>query len=124
MIRRIREAPASVAKGETVPRLLQEVDPADAMPVVIEPGQVIAFSSQHAHAGVPNHTDLTRISLDTRTLRLSDQLAGRGARNVDGRARWMAFGLFRRVSDGKPLADALGVEAMVPFTHGLPGRDH
>ncbi len=121
VIRRGREAPETVRPGEMVPRLLEEIDPAEAMPVVIDPGEVIAFSSQHAHAGVQNHTDFTRISLDTRTLQIADQMSGRGARNVDGRARWMAFGLFRRVSDGKPLADILGVDPMMPFEGLLTG---
>ena len=98
-----------------VPRLLEDVDLSQAVPVTIAPGEIIAFSTQHAHVGVPNHTDLTRISLDTRTLRLSDHRAGRGAANVDGRAPWVAFGMFRRVSDGVPLAQLLGVNEMEPF---------
>lgn len=119
VIRRGREAPETIRPGEMVPRLLEEVDPDEAVPVTINPREVIAFSSQHAHAGVQNHTDFTRISLDTRTLQIADQIGGRGARNVDGCARWMAFGLFRRVSDGKPLSEILGVEPMMPFDGAL-----
>jgi hypothetical protein len=120
LIRRNREAPETVRPGEMVPRLLQSLDGETPMPVTIDPGEIIAFSSQHAHVGVDNFTELTRISLDTRTLLIPDHLAGRGARNVDGRARWVAFGLFRRMSDGKPLAEVLGVEPMTAFTGPWP----
>jgi hypothetical protein len=107
-----------VGPGETVPRLTEEVDLAAARPVTITPGEIIAFSSQHAHVGVPNRTDLTRISLETRTIRLDDLEAGRGAPNVDGRGKWVAYGLFRRVSDGARLADVLGVQPFEPYERG------
>ena len=118
VMRKNREAPASIGKGEMVPRLLEDIDWAQARPVTIEPGEIIAFSSQHAHAGVQNHTDLTRISLETRTLNIPDHLAGRGARNVDGHARWATPGMFRRVSDGQPLTEVLGVDEVEPFGRG------
>ncbi|HKD55442.1 MAG TPA: hypothetical protein VKB72_14600, partial [Steroidobacteraceae bacterium] len=68
----------------------------------------------HAHVGIPNHTDLTRISLETRTVSISDVQAQRGAPNVDGEARWVAPGLFRRLSDGAPLNAILGCGRLVP----------
>ena len=105
-----------VGPGEMVPQLLEEVDLSKARPVTIMPGEVIVFSSQHAHVGVPNGTDLTRMSLETRTLRLADLETGRGARNVDGRARWVSYGMFRRIADGTPLPDILGVAAFEPFS--------
>jgi ectoine hydroxylase-related dioxygenase (phytanoyl-CoA dioxygenase family) len=48
------------------------VDADDGVPVVIDPGEIIAFSSAHAHAGVANHTGLTRVSLETRTVSIAD----------------------------------------------------
>lgn len=113
-----RTAAMSADRKPMTPRPLDPIDPALGQPVVIAPGEIIAFSAQHAHVGVPNRTDETRISLDTRTLRLSDQREGRGARNVDGRATWIAYGLFRRLSDGLKLADALGVDELEPFNDG------
>lgn len=115
VMRRVREEPASLTPGDLIPRLLEPVDFATARPVVIGPGSVIAFSSQHAHAGVPNHTGFTRLSLETRTLQIADYLARRGAPNVDGSARWVALGLFRRISDNTPLPEVLGTEALMPF---------
>lgn len=109
----VLESPGEVDR--LVPRPLEPVDPAGAVPVVIAPGEVIAFSTAHAHAGVPNQTGLTRISLETRTLWIDDVRAGRGAPNLDGAARWAAPGLFRRVSDRRPLNEVLGVDRLVPF---------
>ncbi len=105
-----------------IPQLLQDV-PADlGVPVILDPGSVIAFSAAHAHTGVPNHTDLTRISLETRTLFLEDFCAGRGAPDVDGQAPWMAPGLFRRVSDGVKLTELVAVNELEPFVFGEPLR--
>ena len=76
VVRRNREAPETVREGDLLPRLLEEVDPQDALPVTIDPGEVIAFSAQHAHVGIQNHTDHTRISLDTRTLQIHGSYCG------------------------------------------------
>jgi hypothetical protein len=105
-----------------IPKLLEEVPSELAFPVTIEPGTVIAFSAAHAHTGVANHTGLTRISLETRTLFLEDFCAGRGAPDVDGRAPWMAPGLFRRVTDGVKLTELVGVNELEPFVFGAPLR--
>jgi len=104
-----------VGQGEMVPKLLEEIDLSEALPVTIAPGEVIVFSSQHAHVGIPNTTDVTRISLETRTLRLDDLEAGRGAPNVDGRARWISYGMFRRIADGRSLPEILESSPFVPF---------
>jgi hypothetical protein len=85
------------------------------IPVVIEPGSAIAFSGAHAHAGIPNHTGTTRISLETRTVWIPDVLFGRGAPNIDGHAPWATPWLFRKVSDRKPLHQILGWKNLMPF---------
>lgn len=118
-MRLVREK-APTRPGQIVPRSLETFDPESSRPVVIDCGEIIAFSSQHAHAGVPNHSGLTRISLETRTLLIEDHLEGRGAPNVDGWAHWTSPGLFRRLSDGTPLADLLGIERLVPFDGPWP----
>ena len=93
------------------------------MPVVIEPGEIIAFSSAHAHVGVPNHTGLTRVSLETRTVSIADVRAGRGAPNVDSRGRWAPPGMFRRLSDGRALHELLGCEPLIPYAGGTDQAD-
>lgn len=107
-----------------IPHLTEQLEVSDATPVVLAPGEVIAFSSAHAHAGVPNSTGVTRISLETRTLWIDDVRSGRGAPNVDGHARWMSPGMFRRVSDEVPLNEILGMGRVEPFTGPFPTRGH
>ncbi len=115
VISRNRNAPKNVKGDDLVPHLLEDLDWSQGIPVLIAPGEVIAFSAQHAHAGIRNLTEFTRISLDTRTLRIPDHLAGRGACNVDGRARWMTPGMFNRISDSEPLTNVLQIEALQQF---------
>jgi hypothetical protein len=104
-----------------IPQLREEIDPGLGVPVTIEPGSIIAFSAAHAHTGVPNHSGLTRISLETRTLSIEDFRAGRGAPNIDGHAPWMSPGLFRRLADGARLHDLLGVPELMPTSQSPPG---
>jgi len=113
VMERLRTAPETVGSGQLAPRPTQAVDSAGGVPVVLDPGEIIAFSSAHAHVGVPNHTGLTRISLETRTVSISDVRAQRGAPNVDGEARWVAPGLFHRLRDATALNRILGCERLV-----------
>ncbi|WP_413989753.1 hypothetical protein ACMDCR_27980 [Labrys okinawensis] len=108
----------SMGADDAIPHLNEAVDVGRVEPVVIEPGEVIAFSSAHAHAGVGNTTGLTRISLETRTLWIEDVRAGRGAPNIDGEAPWMAPGLFRRATDGEKLTALLGWRELEPYRRG------
>jgi hypothetical protein len=113
VMERLRAAPETLGPGQLAPRPTGSVDPNRGVPVVLEPGEVIAFSSAHAHVGVPNHTGLTRISLETRTVSITDIRARRGAPNVDGHARWVAPGIFRRLGDGVALNKILDCERLV-----------
>ncbi|WP_273822546.1 hypothetical protein [Pseudomonas asplenii] len=103
-----RDGRNSVNADQAIPHLLESIEDEVAVPVVIDPGSLLAFSGAHAHAGVPNHTELTRISFETRTVWIDDVLAGRGAPNVDGHAPWRSPGFFRRLSDGRRLHEVLG----------------
>jgi hypothetical protein len=114
VMERLRTAPQTVGPGQLAPRPTWAASPGRGVPIVLDPGELIAFSSAHAHVGVPNHTGLTRISLETRTVSVSDVRARHGAPNVDGESRWVAPGLFRRLSDGLPLNVILACERLVP----------
>jgi hypothetical protein len=113
VMERVRTAPETLGPGQLAPRPTERIDPEAGVPVVLAPGEIIAFSSAHAHAGVPNHSGLTRVSLETRTVSISDIRGRRGAPNVDGSGRWVAPGLFRRLSDNESLNDILGCERLV-----------
>ena len=74
--------------------------PSQAMPVVIEPGDVLIFSGAHLHASVPNDSGATRFSLELRSIDLGDAETGAGAPNVDGAAPHTAWHWFRRLDSG------------------------
>ncbi len=64
------------------------------LPILIEPGAVLAFSAAHLHASATDASARSRFTIDTRTVWADDARAGRGAPNVDGaarRARWEWF---------------------------------
>lgn len=75
----------------------------DAVPVCIEPGDLLCFSGAHLHASVPNGTERTRLSCEIRTVNAGDVAAERGAPNVDGRPVRTTWQLFRRLTDGRKL---------------------
>lgn len=52
--------------------------------LVTNPGGVIAFSAAQMHSTVPNTTNLTRFSIDFRTVDARDASQMRGAPNIDG----------------------------------------
>ena len=78
--------------------------PRNAIAVLIQPGELLAFSGAHLHGSVRDDTGLSRISLDTRTVWHKDIACGRGARNVDGATRRPHWEWFARFSDGASLA--------------------
>lgn len=94
----------------TVPMVPAPLDPpgtAEAIEVVIQPGDVLLFSGAHLHATVPNSSGIPRFSVELRTVTLDDVLAGRGAPNVDGAAPHVPWGWFRSVEDRTPLSTVL-----------------
>jgi len=88
---------ALIAGGDPQYPLLPtaSVEPGEpGLPVMLEPGELLAFSAAHLHRGVSDAAGLTRFSLDTRSVWTDDFAAGRGAPNVDGhqaRHRWEWF---------------------------------
>jgi hypothetical protein len=67
-------------------------------------GDAIVFSAAQLHATAPNTSGATRFSMDFRTVHIDDLHSGRGAPNIDSRARGSTLGDFLRVSDFSPLA--------------------
>ena len=68
------------------------------MPVLIEPGSLLAFSAAHLHASAADAPGLCRFSIDTRSAWADDVRAGRGAPNVDGSMRRVHWEWFSRPS--------------------------
>ncbi len=65
------------------------------VPVLIEPGQLLAFSAAHLHAGASDASGRTRFGVDSRSVWQPDLSSGRGAPNVDGAARAEMWRWFR-----------------------------
>ncbi|CAN5763194.1 hypothetical protein BH23ACT10_BH23ACT10_33460 [soil metagenome] len=91
-----------------VPSPTGPVDPADALAVVIQPGDLLVFSGAQLHATVPNTSGVPRFSVEIRTVALDDVRSGRGAPNIDGAAPRVPWDWFRRVDDRTPLTTVLG----------------
>ena len=63
------------------------------------PGGFIQFSGAQLHSTIPNTTDVTRFSIDFRTVQLSDVTRWRGAPNIDSDCTGTSMGDFLRASD-------------------------
>ena len=65
VVRRRRASGATgISVGEVVPWLLEAMKPEHPLPIEIEPGELIAFSSAHLHGSIANQTGLTRVSME------------------------------------------------------------
>ncbi len=92
------------AAGSDYPLLPEAARPEEpGEPVLIEPGELLCFSGAHLHASRPNRTGRTRISIDLRTVDVTDPS---GAPNMDGLTRRTNYDWFHRLSDGTSLASA------------------
>jgi hypothetical protein len=54
-------------------------------------GEILLFAGAQLHQTLPQRAGKTRFSLDARLVHLADERSGRGAPNVDGRARGSAL---------------------------------
>ena len=87
------------------PQLLEEPEGVQ-VPVQCRRGDILLFSGQHLHRTYKQNTDLSRISLDFRTVDLVDDQNGLGAPNVDNRSTGAWIKKFLTVAD--VLADCHG----------------
>lgn len=74
----------------------------DACPIVIDPGDVLVFSSSHLHGSVVNTCGLTRFSSEVRTVDAADVLNDVGAANVDGFSPGCHLKWFRSIHECEP----------------------
>ena len=77
----------------------------EAVPIVIQPGDVMAFSGAHLHCSMPNRSGLVRISTETRTVSAHDLYYSRAANNIDCGASISHFDWFRHIEVGDSLAE-------------------
>jgi hypothetical protein len=89
-----------------LPVLTEALPAAAAMPLVLQPGDMLAFSGQHLHGSVATDRDITRFSTESRTVSLRHVTAGFAAPNVDGRAPHLVPDWFQHLVDDSPLSAA------------------
>lgn len=87
-------------------------------------GGIMLFSGDQLHASIANVTDLTRYSIDFRTVSIADVHSGRAAPRVDVRCTGTALRDFRRLTDLAPMSeedvkpydvpDASGIKVYIP----------
>lgn len=75
------------------------------MALVLQPGDMLAFSGQHLHGSIALDKTQARFSTESRTVSLSHLAAGLAAPNVDGRAPRVVPDWFEHMVDGGPLAE-------------------
>ncbi len=93
--------PASIG---LTPHPTEELNLADSLPIVIEPGDLMAFSGAHLHASVPNESGEARFSIDTRIVNIDDFKAGKAAPNIDGNAPHVIPEWFKHVQTNEKLS--------------------
>lgn len=76
-----------------------------AMPLVLQPGDMLAFSGQHLHGSIATDERLARFSTESRSVSLSHLAAGFAAPNVDGKAPRVVPDWFEHMVDGAPLTE-------------------
>jgi hypothetical protein len=92
----------SVGKGDTYPVLpvpTEKLSPQDGMPIVLQPGDMLAFSGQHLHGSIALDQTQARFSIESRTVSLSHLVSGLAAPNVDGRAPRVVPDWFEHMAD-------------------------
>jgi len=67
--------------------------------VVTEAGGIVLFSAAQMHSTVPNTSEVTRYSIDFRTVNLDDVMMNDGAPNIDSRPTGTSLRDFMRCSD-------------------------
>ena len=82
-----------------LPIARQSIPRTQAVPVLPEVGDIMAFSGTHLHASLPNETEQIRFSLDTRTIAYQDEQTGRGAPCRDGQPLRVAWEWFAPLVD-------------------------
>ena len=87
-----------------LPQCLDPPSPTEAVPIVIHPGDIMAFSGAHLHCSVPNQSGLVRVSTETRTVSAHDLRHSRSAKNVDCDASVSHFDWFHHIETGDSLA--------------------
>lgn len=87
----------------SAPSVIGEVDERSVVKLVIQPGEILNFSSAHLHASVPNTSQATRYSVEMRTITVGDLSAEHQAPNLDNKGEKPMYSWFKNMSTNKTL---------------------
>jgi len=91
----------------TTPQASAPVDPALAVPVLADPGEMVAFSGAHLHQSAPNIGPLARFNFETRTVSLDHVEQGVGVETPDGAPQGPWYRWFRHVDTNRRMDRAM-----------------
>lgn len=89
------------------PQPLIAIDDQFQQPIVIAPGDLLCFASAHLHGSTVNTTDLTRFSLEMRTVTAADLNSPLVPDNLDNAGSDPMYAWFKRLSDQISLKSVL-----------------
>ena len=92
----------------SAPSPTEAVNESNMIPVMLNPGDILSFSSAHLHASVPNTSSFTRYSVEMRTINLADLQQNRMAPNVDNQGERPMYQWFKRITDKQSLQAEIG----------------
>lgn len=90
------------------PQEAMELDPQ--IRIVSPPGGVTIFSAAQMHSSVPNTSDVTRYSIDFRTVHIDDAAQRHGARMIDSHCTGTALRDFLRIRDHERVPEAIAAQ--------------
>lgn len=74
--------------------------------VLLQPGDVLNFSSAHLHASVPNTSQATRYSVEMRTISTGNLYAKHQAPNVDNKGKKPMYSWYKNIITNKQLSES------------------
>jgi len=89
----------------SAPQPMESIDESGVIKVVLQPGELLNFSSAHLHASVPNTTKETRFSVEMRTFNSDDIQKTREAPNIDNAASTPMYSWFKSIKSRKSFSD-------------------
>ncbi len=87
----------------SAPSPTETIDENQVVKVLLNPGDILNFSSAHLHASVPNTTQAARFSVEMRTIHQTDLNAHRSAPNVDNASKEPMYQWFKGIENKQTL---------------------
>jgi hypothetical protein len=103
----------------------EPLDERDAVKLLIEPGDLLCFSSAQLHFGIPNTSPLIRFSTEIRTVHLGDIERAVGASCTDSYGSGSSMMHFSRIADGRSITELLSAATIAKATaQACPNAKH